>query len=231
MLQWRPSLIDELAEQYRVILIDNRGSGRSGSSWKFYSMKTFSRDIRNILNHLGTEKVNLLGHSMGGSICQRFTITYPERVKKMVLIASDIGGFKRKFPTIKTVGMLIRGLKTNVHALLKHAFYLRSNESNNGIETRKALDSIDKVIRYYPISKRDHRKQLYAAFFFNTLKKVKEIQKETLLLAGECDKIVLSENSVRLAQKLPNATLSIIPNSGHFIDLQSILPDLFKFLG
>ena len=34
MLQWDPKLVDVLVQHYKVILIDNRGSGRSGSSWK-----------------------------------------------------------------------------------------------------------------------------------------------------------------------------------------------------
>jgi pimeloyl-ACP methyl ester carboxylesterase len=233
MLQWQPSLIDELSQRYYVILIDNRGCGRSGSSWKFYSMKTYSRDIRNILNFLGIEKANILGHSLGGSICQRFAITYPKRIENIVLISPDIGAFKRKLPSRKIIGMLICGLKTDAQLLLKNAFCIHDQPLKKGSEIRSALDTIEKVFRYYPISKRDYRKQLYAALFFNTLKKVEDIRNKTLILAGDHDKIVLPGNAIRLASRLPNASVSLIPNCGHlflFDDLKPILTDLYDFL-
>ena len=234
MLQWDPKLVDVLVQHYKVILIDNRGSGRSGSSWKFYSMKTFSKDIKNLLDHLKIKKTHLFGHSLGGAIVQRFTIMHPKMVKKLVLFSPDIGAFKRKLPSRKIVRMLIRGLKSDAQMILHHAFFTSNIDGNKNKMMRRAVDCVDRMFRYFPMSKIDYTKQLFAAYFFNTWKKVEEIKNPTLILTGEQDKIILPENAIRLSKRLPNSTLSIIPNCGHFFlydDLKPLLPELFEFLG
>ena len=190
MLQWEPELVDELSQNFRVILIDNRGSGRSGSSWKFYSMKTFAKDIKNLLDHLKINKIHLLGHSLGGSMVQRFVIMHPEMVDKLVLISPEIGAFKRKLPSRKIVGMLIRGLKSDAQMILHHAYYVPNMDENKGKEMRRVVDCVERMFRYYPMSRRDYTKQLFAAFFFNTWKKVEEIHNPTLILTGDQDKII-----------------------------------------
>ncbi len=234
MLQWEPKLIEELSRQFRVILIDNRGSGRSGSSWKFYSMKTFARDIKNLLDHLNINKAHLLGHSLGGSMVQRFVIMYPEMTDKIVLISPEIGAFKRKLPSRKIIGMLIRGLKSDTQLILNHAYYNSVQDEDKGKQMRRVVDCVERMFRYYPMSNRDYTKQLFAAFFFNTWKKVEEIQNFTLILIGDHDEIELPENAARLAKQLPNSTLTFIPKCGHFFfydDLKPLFPVLYEFLG
>lgn len=234
MLQWEPKLVEELSQQFRVILIDNRGSGRSESSWKFYSMKTFAKDIKNLLDHLNINKAHLLGHSLGGSMVQRFVIMHPEMVDKIVLMSPEIGAFKRKLPSRKIVGMLIRGLKSDVQLILNHAFYNPIRDIYKGKEMRRVVDCVEKIFRYYPVSNRNYAKQLLAAFFFNTWKKVEEIQNFTLIFTGDHDEIVVPENATRLAKRLPNSTLSTIPKCGHFFfydDLKPLFPMLYEFLG
>ena len=130
--------------------------------------------------------------------------------------------------------MLIRGLETDALALLKHGFCIQDKHSSDPTYTRRALDCIEKAFRYYPLSKREYRKQLIAGVLFNTMKKVEEIHNKTLILTGEYDKIVLSDNAVRLARRLPNSTLSIIHNCGHLFlydDLKPLLTELYEFLG
>jgi pimeloyl-ACP methyl ester carboxylesterase len=233
MLQWQPTLIEELAEKFRVILIDNRGSGRSGSSRRFYTMKTFSKDIKNLLDFLKIKKTHLFAHSLGASIAQRFTIIYPERVDKLVLIAPDIGGFQRKLPSLRVIVMLVRGLKTDTLALLKTAFCMQDKHLVDPRYVRRAVDCIDRVYRYYPMADIDYRKQLIAGVIFNTQKKNKEILNNALIFSGEFDKVLVPENAVKLARVLPNSTLSIIHNCGHLFlydDLEPILTELFEFL-
>lgn len=233
MLQWEPKLIEELADNFRVILMDNRGSGRSGSSIRFYTMKTYAKDIQNLLTHLHIPKAHFFAHSLGASMVQRFVITHPEMADKLVFVSPDIGGFKRKLPSRRIASMFIHGLKTDALGLLKHAFCAQNKNPTNRLYTRRALDCIEKVFRYYPMSKRDYRKQLIAAVLFNTMKKVNEIQNKTLIFTGEYDKIVLPANAVRLARRLPNSTLSVIHNCGHLFlydDLKPILTELYAFL-
>ncbi len=233
LLQWQPVFIEELAQHFRLILMDNRGSGRSGSSRRLYTMKTYAKDIKNLLDALRINKVLLFAHSLGASMAQRFVITYPSMVDKLVLVSPDIGGFKRKLPSFRVIVMLIRGLKTDALSLLKYAFCLQDKHSIDVNYIRRALDCIEKVFRYYPISNKDYRKQLIAGIIFNTRKKIEKISHKTLVYSGEFDKVLLPENAIKLNRVLPNSTLSIIHNCGHlflFDDLNPILTELYEFL-
>jgi len=234
MLQWQPILIAELSQHFRIILMDNRGCGRSGSSRRFYTMKTYAKDIISLLEYLRIEKASFLGHSLGGSIVQRFVIIYPDKIDKVVLISPDIGSLKRKFPSFRILQMLLQGLDTDANTILKYAFCIQNNEETNKHSIRIALDCIERVFRYYPISKKDYYKQLLAVLFFSTFNQVKKIKNKTLILTGDCDKIVSPENAVRLARKLPYSTLTIMHNCGHLFlydDLKPFLEEMYEFLG
>lgn len=230
MLQWQPNLVTELSQYFRVILMDNRGCGRSGRSRKFYTMKTYSKDIFYLMEFLAIRKSNFLGHSLGGAILERFAIMYPEKVDKLVFISPDIGSFKRKLPKRSVLNMLFRGLKTDALSVLIHGFCIHKN---SGKHCRTALDFIERVFRYYPMKKKDYRKQLIAAMCFNTKKKITQVYHKSLILTGEFDEIVLPENAVRLARILPHSTLSIIHGCGHLFvydQIKSLLNEIYEFL-
>jgi pimeloyl-ACP methyl ester carboxylesterase len=83
------------------------------------------------------------------------------------------------------------------------------------------------------MSKKDYRKQLISGVIFNTMKKIESIDHKTLIFTGEYDKIMLPENAMRLARRLPNSTLSVIHNCGHLFlydDLKPVLTELYTFL-
>lgn len=84
---WLP-VADELAKDFRLILFDNRGAGRSSVPEAPYTIREMAADAANLLDILKIESAHLIGHSMGGYIAQEFAINYPERVKKLVLEAT-----------------------------------------------------------------------------------------------------------------------------------------------
>jgi len=77
----------------RVIRLNLRGHGDSEKPVMKYSIKQFSEDINGLLNMLGIERSILVGHSMGGMAVQQFTLEYPEKVEKLILVNS-IGKMK-----------------------------------------------------------------------------------------------------------------------------------------
>ena len=68
-------------------LVDLRNHGKSFHSAEM-SHQIMAEDILNYINHYQLDKVNLLGHSLGGKAVMQFAISYPERVNK--LIVADI---------------------------------------------------------------------------------------------------------------------------------------------
>lgn len=71
---------------YRVIMPDQIGFGKSSKSTTLqYSFHLLARNTKALLDTLKVDKVNVLGHSMGGMLATRFTLMYPERVEKLIL--------------------------------------------------------------------------------------------------------------------------------------------------
>ncbi|GMV93740.1 MAG: alpha/beta hydrolase [Candidatus Hydrogenedentota bacterium] len=80
-LNWRvPGITQGLAEDYRVIALDNRGHGLSDKPHDVdaYGMMMVD-DVIRLMDHLKIEKAHIVGYSMGGFIALKFLTTYPER--------------------------------------------------------------------------------------------------------------------------------------------------------
>lgn len=74
---------------YHILLIDQRGHGRSFQPESGYSPEDYAQDLYEILEHLQWKQVMLVGHSMGGRNALCFASQWPDRVKKLVI--EDIG--------------------------------------------------------------------------------------------------------------------------------------------
>lgn len=82
------TLAKRFAEKGRVILVDQRNHGRSFHHHEMnYSI--MAEDLIALMDELGIDKANLLGHSMGGKTVMRCAIEYPERCNQ--LLVADMG--------------------------------------------------------------------------------------------------------------------------------------------
>lgn len=73
-----------LADEYRVVVFDARGSGQSGGAGEF-SHEQWAADIDALREWVGAEKIAIAGGSYGGFMAMEYAIRYPERVAAMVL--------------------------------------------------------------------------------------------------------------------------------------------------
>jgi len=80
------TIAPELANNYRVIVVDIRGMGTSGKPEAGYDKKTMARDIYELTMHLRLKKVNLLGHDIGGMVAMSFAFNYPEAIDKLIVM-------------------------------------------------------------------------------------------------------------------------------------------------
>ena len=91
--QWS-RLVDRLDTDHRVLVPDLFGHGESAKPVGDYSLSAHAATLRDLLDHLGVDRVTLVGHSLGGGIAMQFYYLFPERVDRLVLIAS--GGLGRE---------------------------------------------------------------------------------------------------------------------------------------
>jgi len=86
-------LVDRLNHDHRVLVPDLFGHGVSAKPMGDYSPGAHAATLRDLLDLLGIDRVTLVGHSFGGGIAMQFCYLFPERVDRLVLVAS--GGLGR----------------------------------------------------------------------------------------------------------------------------------------
>ena len=88
---WEHQLPEFTARGYRVITYDRRGFGRSAPDPAGPQPGTGADDLLALLNHLGLEHVHLVGTAAGGIVALDFAVSYPQRLRSLV-VANSIGG-------------------------------------------------------------------------------------------------------------------------------------------
>ena len=89
---WDPSFITGISSNHTVIVFDQRGIGNSTAGSKPYTYPQLANDTAGLLDALKIPKADVMGYSLGGHIAQAFTISHPEKVNRLILVASSCGG-------------------------------------------------------------------------------------------------------------------------------------------
>ncbi|MFH1349604.1 MAG: alpha/beta hydrolase [Pseudomonadota bacterium] len=84
--------VSEFSKYFRVIVFDNRDSGKSSHCAEIYTTETMARDTLGLMDSLGISQAHLLGTSMGGMIAQQIALAAPERVTSLILAATTSWG-------------------------------------------------------------------------------------------------------------------------------------------
>ncbi|MGA9286711.1 MAG: 2-succinyl-6-hydroxy-2,4-cyclohexadiene-1-carboxylate synthase [Anaerobacillus sp.] len=87
------SFIQSWSSSFQVVAIDLIGHGKSSKPLdpSYYSMEAMSSTLKKLLDHLGLNKIHILGYSMGGRFALSFTLQYPSYVKSLILESSSPG--------------------------------------------------------------------------------------------------------------------------------------------
>ena len=89
---WDPSFLTGISSNHTVIVFDQRGIGNSTVGSKPYTYPQLANDTAGMLDALKIPKADVMGYSLGGHIAQAFTISHPEKVNRLILVASSCGG-------------------------------------------------------------------------------------------------------------------------------------------
>ena len=82
---WLPNL-PALAAEYRVILYDHRGTGRSDRALPDASVEAMAADVLQLMDGLGLSSAHFLGHALGGMVGLELADAHPERMRKLVIV-------------------------------------------------------------------------------------------------------------------------------------------------
>jgi pimeloyl-ACP methyl ester carboxylesterase len=210
---WVP-LVPYLSKQFHLILVDLRGHGRSSKPDCCYTLPDFAYDIVLLLDHLGVQKADIVGHSLGSIIAQIFAESWPERTGKVVLISSTGGpppGAAPQKPQFDFAAQ-IRQLKEPLDpdspfmvawwdspTPVDPDFIRRQRRDAAGIPLRVWLAVLDQGLGD-------------VADLQRTLPRLKA---PTLLIWGSADPIMEPAVRATLRQALPHAQVKIFQGLGH----------------
>jgi len=214
----------ELSKDFRVITFDPRGIGKSKienpDDFANLSMQTFVTDVLQVLDELNVEKANVLGASFGGFVAQEFALQFPERVNKLILACTTAGGANHVTPDIEILRSFTPDANLSVAESIRKFIRPAFTDEFNA----EHADEVEKVCvlrETNEVADAVYFAQLEVAFKFNTADRIGAIENETLVLTGDKDKVVPMQNSLNLAEKLPNATLQVIENGSHLFFIEN----------
>lgn len=213
----------ELSKDFRVITFDPRGIGKSNfdeNDLQNLSMKTFVEDVIGLLDYLKIEKANVLGASFGGFVAQEFALSFPERVNKLILACTTAGGKNHVSPDIEILRSFTPDLHLSLGRRIRKFFRPAFTEKFHA-EHAEEVEKVCRLREENEVADATYSAQLQTAFTFDVENKIGAIKHETLVITGDRDNLVPMQNSVNLANKLPNAVLKIIENGSHMIFVEN----------
>jgi pimeloyl-ACP methyl ester carboxylesterase len=89
---WDPSFLTGISSNHTVIAFDLRGIGNTTAGSKPYTYQQLANDTAGLLDALKIPKADVMGYSLGGHTAQAFTVSYLEKVNRVILVATMCGG-------------------------------------------------------------------------------------------------------------------------------------------
>lgn len=211
-------------KHFLVVTFDNRGIGKTDRSKEPYTIKTMADDVIGLMDYLCVDKAHILGLSLGGMVAQEIAITYPHRVRKLVLGStfttrpmSDVNpesprtsGVQEDPSNAATQNLEFNKLmKFMISSAFNRALYRIFFILLLGIQ-RKSIDA------------EGYFEQMHAVSGYNTVDRLNLIQVPTLVITGTGDRLVSPHYSDVIAAHIPNAKLVKVDGGSHafFIEMR-----------
>jgi 3-oxoadipate enol-lactonase len=217
------SQLPALAEHFRVLRPDNRGSGRTRllEDDGERPIARFAGDVLALLDALGLRRVHLCGASMGGMIVQEFAVRYPERLRSLVIACSHPGG-ALNVPADPTVaaefgaGSVGGASEAARRRTLEIVFHPKKLEESAEIVAAYEAGKLE-----FPHAAEELVARSQGVAKFDVSERLSGLAVPTLVMCGDGDLIVPPENSRRITDTIPGAELVTIPDAGHLFFAQS----------
>jgi pimeloyl-ACP methyl ester carboxylesterase len=225
---WDPALVDRLAQDRVVILLDNRGVGASTGAVPD-DVTDMARDALLFIDALGLNQVDVFGFSLGGFVAQELTLMRPRLVRRLVLAGTAPQGGPDLHRWSDEVYSLATPDVPTAERFIK-LFFSGSEESRTKGRQYLGRANSRQADRDAPTDLATRDAQLAAITAWgipdaSRLNRLAGITQPTFVAVGDNDTMMHTKNSHLLAEHLPNAHLRVYPDANHgFLDQY---PELF----
>lgn len=215
-------LIDPIARTRRVIAIDLPGCGESDRPPPHaagdYSLTWLAGRVQEALGALGVERYDLLAHSFGGAVAVQLVTTEPLLTRRLMLVDAVTSTielpFEGRMALLPRLGPLLFTQlyrRADLHRYLSKVF-----------STPELLDEDAVDVYWDRLARRGGREAAYAMLLQMSrldalAERVARVPVPTMVVWGDRDGIVPLSTGEQLAQRLPDAELTIVEGCGHAV--------------
>ncbi|HEY7517649.1 MAG TPA: alpha/beta fold hydrolase [Methylomirabilota bacterium] len=207
------SQVPVFSREFRTIVHDHRGTGRSTHSRIAYSVEQMADDALRLMDALKVDSAHFVGHSTGGAIGQVIALDHPDRLRSLVLSATWAGPdayFRRLFESRRQT-LLDSGIEAYLRAsalVQSTPWWVSQNDeflTDLHRVTAAAAAPVEIIAsRIDAILRHDRRLRLL------------EIRVPTLVIVAQDDMITPRFYSDELASRIPGAKLVVLETGGHY---------------
>lgn len=201
----------KLLDGYKVVTMDNRGSGMTEYEGSF-DTDDMADDIIALMDHLSIGKAHIVGWSMGSTISHRIALRYPERIASMTFVSAYT---KRPARSSYVMNAAIRAVEEGADF---DVFSMMLNGMCFG-ETAFTVQEKKGSTFKLPSESRIEgiRDQMKVVDGYDGRHQIKDIPFDVLVVHGKEDVMVPPWIGERIANAIPNSKLVWIPDAGHII--------------
>ncbi|HUK94843.1 MAG TPA: alpha/beta hydrolase [Gaiellaceae bacterium] len=227
-----------LGEKLELVLLDPRGTGASDrpADANGYRIADYTADLEELREHLGLERMSLLGHSHGGVVAMDYAATHPDRVERLIL-ASSLARWASEQKEAMEAAMATHAdepwyedAKAALEAeqagqfstdeelaeigLREFPFYF----ARFGEEEQAYLETLRAEV---PNADALHQWEREIFDSFDLRPQLSGISAPTLVITGEEDFITGPPSAKEIAEGIDRAETVLLPGSGHFIFVEA----------
>jgi 3-oxoadipate enol-lactonase len=202
------------AERYRVVLIDNRGVGKSSVPPGPYTTAQMATDTLTVIEAEGIARAHVLGVSLGGAIAQELALLAPDRIRSLALGCTWAGptDWRSRIRATQLGILQTEGVEALVRFRVLFIFspplFQKAPALMDVIEKTMGETSLDGYLL-----------QLDAAEAHDARARLGSVRAPTVVLTGKRDILVPPELSMEVASLIPGAELVML-DTAHAIQLE-----------
>ncbi len=206
-----------LAGRFRLILVDNRGVGRSGRPEGPYDLEVMAADAVAVLDHAGYGSAHVIGASMGGIIAQALAVRFPDRVRSLVLACTACHHYSWRRELLQEWAEQAQafGMREFVRRNLRWMVGPRSLR-----RLAPALAVLGPIAFSVPVSSFVAQVAAILAIDDSLRDELVEVAVPTLVIVGSQDVLTTQGDGEEIASLIPGAELAVVRGGAHLFQVE-----------